>query len=164
MTQKKTFAILLFLVFCSSSAHAQWFYQNHGGAFDNEPLHLILTASSDGDGFAIRCKNKHTLEAVFLVTESINDSTIETMNGYAPLLLVKIDDNDVFRFSGRLYDADSQLGVVSSVPEKLIAQLIDAKTKVSVAISVLSEIFYEKEFGVAGSTEKGRTLIDKCKI
>ncbi|WP_144295965.1 hypothetical protein [Ancylobacter novellus] len=159
---RSVFAVVLLLAL-SAPAAAQWVYQSDGGEFDDDPLHLAVTAAGKY-AFGLRCR-KDSTEIVFLTPERISDDNIvEPMNALEPKLRVRIDKGEIRSFDASIDDADGKLAVIADVDVDFYESVRDAKSSVSVVLTSLGKNYHETKFNVRGSKAAIAKLIKGCAL
>ncbi|WP_155982396.1 hypothetical protein [Xanthobacter sp. 126] len=147
-----------------SSAHAQWITDSSGGAFDDAPLNVAMTAKGRY-GFGLRCRAEKTPEALFLTPEKVSDEkTLKLMNAAGPKLRIKIDKGSVIELDGTVNDVDGSMVIVSDVEANVLKEVRDAKTSVAVVITLLGKNYHETTFNASGSKSALGKIMKACKI
>ncbi len=151
------------IILTSQIASAQWAYQKQGGAFDDRPKHVIAT-SYNGYSFGFICKDIQSIQAVYVTTELIGNTSIDNLNSVYPELLIRVDDGEILELDTKFKDTGEYIGVISTVSKKELEQVINAKSKISVAIRVLLDPAHENKFSAEGSTSNGTKFIAQCEM
>lgn len=162
MLQRLMFSIA-FLVSALGAAHAQWVTDTAGGAFDDAPLQIALTANSAGYALGLRCRDAASLEIVYITTEKA-DSSIKDLNALSPILKFRTDRNEVVEISGDVYDIDGTLAFSGEVDIEIFNSVMAAKSTVSVVLTVLSQNYHENSFRARGSTAAVSKIVKACSL
>lgn len=159
----KFFIILATLTGMPSIATAQWITQERGGAFDDDPLTVSMTARQ-GYAFGFRCKSNRS-EVMFVTQDrSFDRSTLKVANLAGPLLLIRIDRGEILKLKAEIDTVDGQAVFIADADLTLYRSIGDAKTSISVVVELLGEKYHENSFGVTGTRTAMNNLITKCKI
>ncbi|KQI68717.1 hypothetical protein AN189_07405 [Loktanella sp. 3ANDIMAR09] len=136
-------------------------HEESGGAFDGSPTQLAMAANLDY-GFGLRCTDEFDLVAIFVTPEQIDQDTLDRMTALLPTVLIRVDDNEPFELPSEGLVAPQGASYLGDAPADLAVQIAGAKTSVSVAISLLGEIYHETRFGSSGSTRAANLVIENC--
>lgn len=151
-------AILLIGV---SGVSAQWHYQAEESAFGTGGVQLAMTGNQNY-GFGVRCSGGN-IEAVFLTPDdSFDATTVEMANVTVPKLMIRFDQEQVMELDSSIVLNEGKAGVIAAVETDFIEAVGEAKSRVSVALKLLGEIYHENNFNVRGSTKAAGQLMDAC--
>lgn len=144
-------------------SHAQWISDSGGGDFDDDPVHVALTAKGRS-AFGLRC-NSEVREFVFITPEAAADAdTLKMMNAVAPKLKVRLDKGSIIDLDADLEDRDDKLTVVAEVDPEFFKRVRDAKSAIAVTLSVLGKNYHETSFNARGSNAAITKIMKGCKI
>lgn len=142
-------------------ASAQWMYQESGGAFDGNALHLGAV-SAGPYGFALRCRTADTLEMVFLTPELVDTDTAELMALTFPKILFRVDDLEPFEIEAIAHSQEGLLSLTGEAPPEVLDQVAGANRRIAVAVRVLDEVYHETDFTARGSTAAANSVRSGC--
>jgi hypothetical protein len=159
----KLFIVLAALTGMTSIATAQWITQERGGAFDDDPLTVSLTARQ---GYALGLRCKSNISEVMFVTQdrSFDRSTLKAANLVGPQLLIRIDRGEILKLKAKIDNIDDQAVFIADADLSLYRSIADAKTSISVVVELLGEKYHENSFGVTGTRTAMNNLMNKCKL
>lgn len=145
-------------------ANAQWVYQAQESAFDDNALHIAVTAAGQY-GFGFRCKGPK-IEAVYLTPDKSfeENSAISLANATKPKLRVRIDKRPVIDVDVELQNVDDKATAFGDVDIALLKSVASAKNRVAVVMQILGENYHEKSFSVRGSTKAINQIIEACDL
>lgn len=153
----------------ATPAAAQWIHNEDGSAFDDTETHIALVAVG-AYGFGFRCTNVSDLTAVMIAPEKMDKETEGSVNALIPQLLVRVDDGQVISIYAEIKADDESISILSVAnPDqggnaKLASQVRDGKSRVSVAVKMVDEIFHETKFSLVNSTAAIGKLMTGCGI
>ncbi len=149
----------------ASDASAQWMFQASESAFDDGKTAIAATTGSVG-GLGLKCQGQE-LSIVYLVEGS--DLTQEAVTTANPLHIIKlklrVDKGDI-----QTLDAFAQvpkpgtLMLAAPLDKGQITSIRDARSKVSIAMSMGDQNFYEPSVSSAGSTSAIGKVMSQCGI
>lgn len=157
------FLCLCGMLFCATDAQAQWVHQEQDNAFDGKRLQISLVVRGNL-AVGLQCTNADDLEVVFLTPEEVTADAAAGMNFGRPEILLRVDQKDVHSLRAHASEAQGKLLLQADAPYRVLEELIEAQSAVSVALRFLGAIFHETEFGVMGSTRTLSSLADRCGI
>lgn len=160
---KLSLAAVISVILISGTASAQWLHQETGSAFEDTKLQIALVAEGR-NAFGLRCSNGTDFEAVFMAPDSMDAEQASLLNALGPELLIRVDDAAPFTLSVQTEMADQNLKMVASSPVELFEQVRDGKSRVSVALRVVGELYHETAFRLNGSTKAVGAVIATCSI
>jgi hypothetical protein len=161
MKIRRLSAGLFALAIVSTPAAAQWVHQENGSAFDTEKTQVALTSRGQY-AVGLRCTDATDLSVVFITPEAIDRETVGMINLAAPEILLRVDQNDPVIVGAEGDIPDGKLTLHGDAPTLLAAQLMEARSSVSVAARMLGSIYHETEFNVRGSTASIGKMSDLC--
>lgn len=151
----------LALTFASVPASAQWVHQEQGNAFDTEKVQIVLTARGQY-AVGLRCTSENDLTTIFITSESVDQNTLEMINAAEPEILVRVDQNEPHTLDAEGDIPEGKLTLRADAPPSLASELIEAKSRVSVAARMLGSLYHETEFNVRDSTASVTKLVELC--
>ena len=157
------FLCLSGMLFHATAAQAQWVHRDHENAFDGKRLQVALIVQGNLAA-GLQCTNADDLEVVFLTPEDVTGDAAEGINFGGPEILLRVDQNDVHSLQAHASEAQGKLLLQADAPFRVLEELIEARSAVSVALRFLGAVFHETEFGVMGSTRTLSSLADTCGI
>ncbi len=159
---KKLVATIAIVMATGTTANAQWMYQGQESAFDNDTLHIAVTAAGQY-GFGFRCKGTK-IEAVYMTPDkSFDDSAaISLANATKPKIRVRVDKNPVVDVDVELQNIDDKATAFGDVDIDLLKSVASAKNRVAVVMQILGDNYHEKSFNVRGSTKSIGQIIKAC--
>ncbi len=150
---------LILLAIFTTSASAQWLYQEkEKGAFSDEIVHLLLTVKQ-GRALGVRCESGE-IEIMFILKELIEQ--IDTVNSLKPKLLMRIDGNRMHELSATAQNTAGKFVLFAKTDNALVEEIRDAKKRVAVVLDLAGNQFVETSYSVRGSTKAAKTLLRKC--
>lgn len=160
----RIFVLVIFTCIVSvAPASARWLYEKKESAFGSNTLSMMFTANAQY-GFGIRCSSDE-LEAVFATPDrSFDEDTLILANATIPKLLLRIDDHEPRELIAEIYDQDGEAVIVADVGQEVVADIGSARSKISVAIRLLGEIYHEQTFSALGSTAAASKLNVSCDL
>lgn len=147
----------------AGNASAAWMFQSNESAFDDGNTAIAATTGSVG-GLGLKCQ-AHELSIVYLVPGTdLTQEAVETAN---PMHIIKlklrIDKGDI-----QTLDAFAQvpqagtLMLAAPLDKSQITAIRDAKSKVSIAMSMGDKNFYEQSVSAAGSSSAIGKVMSQC--
>lgn len=153
-------AIIAVSIF-ASTAQAEWMTSSSGGAFDDKPMNIALTASGSY-ALGLRCRGDNT-EIIYITPERVKgDSTLKLMNISGVKLKVRLDKGAILDFDATAEEIDGKLAVLADVSTSDFKEIRDAKSNISAAIFVLDKPFHEGRFSAAGASKSVSKIIKSC--
>ncbi|OEI84424.1 hypothetical protein GRI33_00950 [Brucella sp. BO3] len=155
-------ATIAIVLATGTTANAQWIYQGQESAFDDDALHIAVTAAGQY-GFGFRCKGAK-IEAVYMTPDkSFEDSAaISLANATKPKIRVRVDKNPVVDVDVELQNINDKATAFGDVDIDLLKSVAAAKNRVAVVMQILGENYHEKSFNVRGSTKSIGQIIKAC--
>jgi hypothetical protein len=151
------------VLLASTTANAQWITNKSGGDFDDNPTYVAVT-SSNGYALALRCQ-KGEPEIGYLTPDgSVSKDMYKTLNEAGPKLRIKIDSGDIVSLAAVMEDADGKLKGFADASLDLYEKIRDAKSSISVVLTLRGENFHENRFGTKGARNAASKLISGCKL
>jgi len=153
---------LLFLSYLASASasHAAWYYHMEESTFGTD-THLLL-AERAPYFFGLRCQDQEVRFVFSTPDRSFNAETMAFANATDPILLFKVDSSEVINLSGEIRDNNGEAIFTGPAEKVLLDSIENAKSKVSVALKLLGEIYHETQFGASGSTAKAKQFRLAC--
>lgn len=145
-------------------ANAQWVYQAQESAFDDNSMHIAVTAAGQY-GFGFRCKGGK-IETVYLTSDKSfeDNSAILMANATKPKLRVRVDKNPVVDIDVELQNIDDKATAFGDVDIDLLKSVAAAKNRVAVVLQIIGDNYHEKSFNVRGSTKAINQIIESCDL
>ncbi|KAB2693860.1 hypothetical protein [Brucella intermedia] len=146
------------------AANAQWVYQAQESAFDDNSMHIAVTAAGQY-GFGFRCKGGK-IETVYLTPDKSFDdnSAILMANATKPKLRERVDKNPVVDIDVELQNIDDKATAFGDVDIDLLKSVASAKNRVAVVLQIIGDNYHEKSFNVRGSTNAINKIVAACNL
>lgn len=159
----RSLAAVMMIICSTASTSAQWITQEQGGAFDNDPLQISLTARGNY-ALGLRCKSNQS-EMLFITKDrSFDRSTAKMANVTSPKLLIRVDRGEIIRLEGKVDIIDGDAVVVADAGVEVYRSIGAGRKSVEIAIEMIGTLLHETSFGVSGSRAAMNSLISKCKL
>ena len=150
------------LAFLGSSAHAQWMYDEQGGAFSDTKTHIAFTGNSSGYGFGLRCTSIDDLRVVFMTPEEVENSSLKNLNDIGTEILVRVDQNEPYEFIATAQALPTGLGFFASTNGDFVEEFAEGQSDLAVAVRALGQIFHEVRFNTRESQKAIHDMRSGC--
>ncbi|MFN0263373.1 hypothetical protein ACKTEK_05775 [Tepidamorphus sp. 3E244] len=158
----RTVAFLFFLtVFVPTELRAQWVYQKQESAFGSDSVHLALAAGRGGYALGIRCTGGDS-QIIYITPEKMGDDAVSLINSSGAKLLLRVDEEAVVELDPVASLSDGEALYAADLSIEVAQSIIDARKRVAVAVSWLSNNFHENSFTVRGSTKAVGKILENC--
>lgn len=95
----------------------------------------------------------------------MDSDNLDATNALKPTILISISKGDVKEIDAQInLNDDNSAMFVGSVDKNIIELIGSAKGRISIAVKLMEEIYYENSVGSSGSTKNTKKLIEDCKI
>jgi hypothetical protein len=155
---------LLSLFLSFQNASAQWYFNQEENAFDDsKSTNIAITGNTSGYGFGLRCIGEQF--ALVLITPEKIES-VGPLNAAKPKILLRVDKNKSRSFDAEIYTANENVAaqaILNKEDFKAVSdEISNARSRVSVAIEILSENIHNVNFGTSRSGRTIKSLTDAC--
>lgn len=150
------------LLLLTDISFAQWIETRKGSDFEENPMHLALTAQGKY-GLGLKCQGE-TKIILFMTPEKISDETITIMNAIGPKLRIRVDGGKILDLNAQAQVIEGHLTLSSDVTPSLFTTIRDAKSKIAVVLTTLDKNFHETAFNTRGASNAVGKIMRDCKI
>lgn len=157
---KLTASLFLSYLASASASHAAWYYHMEESTFGTD-THLLLAERSPYF-FGLRCEGDEVRFVFSTPDRSFNAETMAMANAIDPIVLFKVDSGEVLNLSGEIRDNNGEAIITGPAEDVLLDSIENAKSKVSVALKLLGDVYHETQFGASGSTAKAKQFRRSC--
>lgn len=161
----RTLLVAASLLLLTDVSFAQWIETSKGSDFDENPMHLAVTAQG-GYGLGLKCQGNARI-LVFLTPEKVSDvALIKMMNTVGLKLRIRVDGGKILNLDAKADTSTNgdNLNLSADVEPSLFSTFKDAKSKISVVMTALDKNFHETSFNTRGASNAIGKVMKDCKI